>query len=176
MDRGKNNYNNGYSKNNSYDNNIQKAPKYDFNRLDNGYLDENGNMKEQFMLGDAERLAQYLAGDIKLDNRGKEKFVNGVTSSQLRQFFGEVKALNSKMGKNGEDFAKVYPFVLMLKSKASYKANRENAKLSESFKQFIDKNVELVKEANKIGKGYEMFRSFTLFFEVVVGFFKGEAK
>ena len=41
------------------------------------------------------------------------------------------------MGKNGEDFIKVYPFILMLNSKASYKANRENSKIPEDFKIFV---------------------------------------
>ena len=112
MDRGKPSYSN-----NSSNNGFEKAPIYEFNRLDNGYTDAEGNIKEQFMLGDAERLAKYLAGDKSIDRYNNEKYY-GITSSQLRQFYGEVKALQSKMGKNGEDFAKVYPFVLMLKSKA----------------------------------------------------------
>ncbi|MBN2837462.1 MAG: type III-A CRISPR-associated protein Csm2 [Fusobacteriaceae bacterium] len=172
-DRPRQNYNNNYNSNN---NGFEKAPVYEFTRLDNGYTDENGNIKEQFMLGDAERLAKYLAGDKTQDRFGKDEYKNGITSSQLRQFFGEVKALQAKMGKNGEDFAKVYPFVLMLKSKASYKANRENSKLPESFKIFIEKNVELIKNANKEGKGFEVFNNFALFYEVVIGFFKGATK
>ena len=170
MDRGKPSYSNNLS-----NNGFEKAPIYEFNRLDNGYTDAEGNIKEQFMLGDAERLAKYLAGDKSIDRYNNEKY-SGITSSQLRQFYGEVKALQSKMGKNGEDFIKVYPFILMLKSKASYKANRENSKLPEAFKIFIEKNVELVQKANKEGKGYETFNNFALFYEVVIGFFKGATK
>ena len=116
-----------------------------------------------------------LSHDVIKLRYNNEKY-SGITSSQLRQFYGEVKALQSKMGKNGEDFIKVYPFILMLKSKASYKANRENSKLPEAFKIFIEKNVELVQKANKEGKGYETFNNFALFYEVVIGFFKGATK
>lgn len=162
-DRGRQNYNNSNSS-------IEKVPVYDFTRMDGGFTDEAGNLREQFLLGDAERLAKYLAGD--LDVR-KNKLTGGITSTQLRQFYGEVKALQNKMGKKGEDFSKVYPFVLMMKSKAEYKYNRDK-KIPESFKKFIDKNIELIQKGNKEGKGFETFNNFALFFEVVVGFFKGE--
>ncbi|WP_319371667.1 type III-A CRISPR-associated protein Csm2 [uncultured Ilyobacter sp.] len=166
---------NGYShKNqNGRGNDFEKAPIYDFNRLQNGYTDEKGDIKEQFMLGDAERLAAYIAGDKRLDRYGNTHY-SGIKSSQLRNFYGEVKALQSKMGKKGEEFHKVYPFVLMLKSKAAYKESQNN--IPESFKNFIDINVELIKNANKDGKGFEAFNNFALFFEVVIGFFKGATK
>lgn len=160
--------------NSRYNNNgPEKAPIYNFDRLKDGYTDSSGNMKEQFMLGEAETLSKYLAGNKTIDRYGNEKYF-GVTSSQLRQFYGEIKALQAKMGKNGEDFSKVYPFVLMLKSKAAYK--QSNGNIPESFKQFIDVNVEMIKNANKEGKGFLTFNNFTMFFEVVIGFFKGATK
>lgn len=163
-------YNNNYNNNRSPE--IEKAPIYDFNRLKDGYADSEGNMKEQFFLGDGERLAKYLAGDIAEDKWGNKKFRNGISTSQLRQFFGEVKALQSKIGKNGENFKNTYPFILMLKSKANYKFNREN--INDRFKEFIEVNIDLIKEANKKNLGFETFNHFVTFFEVVVGYFKGE--
>ena len=122
MDRGKPNYSNNYNSNNSENS-------FDFSRIKNGYTDDQGNMKEEFFLNTGEKLAKYLGEKEEVTNKwGKPEYIAGLSASQLRQFFGEVKALQSKMGKNGEDFIKVYPFILMLKSKASYKANRENSK------------------------------------------------
>ncbi len=160
MDRGKNNYNNGYNKNNSF---AEVKADYDFSVIKNGYTDEKNNIKEEFMLGEAEKLAVYLAGDKR----------DGVSNSQLRQFYGEVKALQSRLDNNKENFSKVYPFILMLKSKANYKSNRKQSSIPRSLLMFIDKNIEVIQRLNKEGKGFEAFNNFALFFEVVVGYFKG---
>ena len=168
MDRGKPNYSNNYNSNNSENS-------FDFSRIKNGYTDDQGNMKEEFFLNTGERLAKYLGEKEEVTNKwGKPEYIAGLSASQLRQFFGEVKALQSKMGKNGEDFAKVYPFVLMLKSKAAYKEDTKN--IPKKFREFIDINIELIKKSNKEGKGYETFNNFALFYEVVIGFFKGATK
>ena len=168
MDRGKPNYSNNYNSNNSENS-------FDFSRIKNGYTDDQGNMKEEFFLNTGERLAKYLGEKEEVTNKwGKPEYIAGLSASQLRQFFGEVKALQSKMGKNGEDFAKVYPFVLMLKSKAAYKEDTKN--IPKKFREFIDINIELIKKSNKEGKGFETFNNFALFYEVVIGFFKGATK
>ncbi|MBP6281711.1 MAG: type III-A CRISPR-associated protein Csm2 [Leptotrichiaceae bacterium] len=168
MDRGKPNYSNNYNSNNSENS-------FDFSRIKNGYTDDQGNMKEEFFLNTGEKLAKYLGEKEEVTNKwGKPEYIAGLSASQLRQFFGEVKALQSKMGKNGEDFAKVYPFVLMLKSKAAYKEDTKN--IPKKFREFIDINIELIKKSNKEGKGFETFNNFALFYEVVIGFFKGATK
>ena len=168
MDRGKPNYSNNYNSNNSENS-------FDFSRIKNGYTDDQGNMKEEFFVNTGEKLATYLAEKEEVTNKwGKPEYIAGLSASQLRQFFGEVKALQSKMGKNGEDFAKVYPFVLMLKSKAAYKEDTKN--IPKKFREFIDINIELIKKSNKEGKGFETFNNFALFYEVVIGFFKGATK
>lgn len=163
-DKPKQNYNSSNNSNN-----------FDFSRIKNGYTDDQNNMKEEFFLNTGEKLAKYLGAKEEIINKwGKPEYISGLSGSQLRQFFGEIKALQSKMGKNGEEFSKVYPFVLMLKSKAAYKEDTKN--IPRKFKEFIDINIELIKNANKEGKGFETFNNFALFYEVVIGYFKGANK
>ena len=87
MDRGKPNYSNNYNSNNSENS-------FDFSRIKNGYTDDQGNMKEEFFLNTGEKLAKYLGEKEEVTNKwGKPEYIAGLSASQLRQFFGEVKGI-----------------------------------------------------------------------------------
>lgn len=137
---------------------------YNWNTLESGYLDEEGNFKLELIEDEADKLGRLFAnGGLKKYNN-KEK----LTKTQLRNFYNEVKALDARI--NEDNFEENLPFILMLKAKASY-AHRggKNKKIPESFRDFIVKNVDLISKE----KTYESFDNFTTFFETVVGYFYG---
>jgi CRISPR-associated protein Csm2 len=138
---------------------------YNWNTLESGYLDEEGNFKLELIEDEADKLGKLFAnGGINRSQRYEK-----LSSSQLRKFYNEVKALDAQITE--ENFSESLPFILMLKAKANYayRGGGRNKKIPESFKDFIIKNVEIVsKERN-----YQSFDNFTTFFETVVGYFYG---
>jgi CRISPR-associated protein Csm2 len=91
-----------------------------------------------------------------------------VSSSQLRAFYGDVKALEQKIAQGGEGaFERFYYLVKMLKSKASYvQGKRAGGRVSEAFRDYIHKCVDAVETE-------EDFKAFLKFFESTVGFYYG---
>lgn len=160
-------------RNNNFQN---ERSSYDWDRLKKfKYSDSEGNLREQLITEDALRISNLLKSskiceykDYKGEKRFK-KLKEGLTASQLRQFYGEVKGLELRLEENGGNFKEVYPFILMLKPKIDYKHNRQV--IITEFKKFIDTNVDIIKEENKNGNGYKAFTDFCLFFECVVGYF-----
>jgi CRISPR-associated protein Csm2 len=91
-----------------------------------------------------------------------------VSSSQLRAFYGDVKALEQKITQGGEGaFERFYYLVKMLKSKASYvQGKRAGGQVSEAFRDFIHACVDAIETE-------EDFQAFVKFFESTVGFYYG---
>lgn len=132
------------------------ARSYNWNKLKNGYYDENGNLRNELIVDEADKLGEILAVKDRL------------SKSQLRNFFNEVKALDAKIER--DNFDENLPYILMLKAKASYayKGGR-NSNIPKSFKEFIETNIDLIEEKRDI----ETFRGFVNFFETVVAYFYG---
>ena len=66
-------------RNSSRGGNAYNKPTYDWSRLKTmKYADSDGNLREQLITEDAKRIADFLGNDK-------------TTSTQLRQFYGEVK-------------------------------------------------------------------------------------
>ena len=65
-----------------------------------------------------------------------------LTSAQLRKFYGEVKALETKIEAKG--FSQIKPLIKMLKSKAAYSCpiRGGNKKIPDEFKKFLDEMVD----------------------------------
>ena len=91
-----------------------------------------------------------------------------VSSSQLRAFYGDVKALEQKIAQGGEGaFERYYYLVKMLKSKASYvQGKRSGGRVSAVFRDYIHKCVDAIETE-------EDFKAFLKFFESTVGFYYG---
>ena len=151
--------------------NFQEKKTYDFKALEkNKYRDKNGEIREELIMEDAVSIAKIF-GEIALGRTNKK-----MSNSQIRAFFGEVKALEGRINygtheEEKKEFSKIYPFILMLNSKVEYKFNKEH--VTEEFKRFINTNVNIIREENKLGNGVKAFKDFVMFFETVVGFFKG---
>lgn len=116
----------------------------------------NGQLRRELLTSEAETWANLL-----YDSK------NGVTATQLRNFFNEVKALQSRIEADG--FAANEAMIGLLKSKAAYAYARAEKKRKKGFEYL--KNM--IEQCSDLSKTKQDFDAFALFFEAVVGFFKG---
>lgn len=99
-------------------------------------------------------------------NPGNKNDKRNLTSAQIRKFYGEVLAIEEKLNVQ-KNFAIVHPQILMLKSKAAYAANPNNRKIPDSFKNWIFRMVDSIKDERD-------FKAFKTIFEAIVGYFYGK--
>jgi len=101
-------------------------------------------------------------------NKGHNFADKGLTRTQLRKFFHDVKSLQSRV--ESRLFTEVKPLISMLKAKAAY-ATRSGGqqKIPQEFKNFLDESVNNIKDK-------EDFKAFCLIFEAIVGFFYEKAR
>lgn len=152
-------YNNEQKYGNKGQYNKYDKPQIKLNFAEKGFTDSKGNLREELITDEALDIAKYF----KKDN---------LSNSQLRAFFNEIKAINNRLNNDESNFEKVYPMILMIKSKIEYRASKDSKKM-ESFKQFLTEGVKYIQDQNKKGKGYEAFVNFAIFFEAVVGYSYG---
>ena len=158
-----NNKNGNYSnnknyqnKNNNYQNKSFDKPKFTAEFIEKGFRNDKGKLRPDLFSDEAKNIALQLARET--------------TSSQLRSFYGEVKALQNRMEDEEESFEDILPFILMLKSKADYKyRNGKNQKIPQVFRDFIFAGVDEIKKINT----KQGFDDFCYMFEAVVGFIYG---
>lgn len=117
------------------------------------FLDSEGYIRPELLDKEAKDVADQLKA-------------TKLTTHQVRKFYDEVKSYKARMDRN-EDFRKIKPMIVMLKSKAKYAATRKSE--MRTFYDFIAESV------NKITQGDEAeqkarFKAFCLFFEAVYGF------
>ena len=123
----------------------------------------NGQLRRELLTSEAENWA-----DLLYDNK------SGVTATQLRNFFNEVKALQSRIEAGG--FAVNEAMIGLLKSKAAYayaRAEKKRKKGFEYLKSMIEQCVDLTFKSNDQKESEKALNDFALFFEAVMGFFKG---
>lgn len=126
------------------------------------YFDKSGNIREDLLDQEASRLAEsFVVKDHR--NPTKPNKAKSLSSAQLRRFFGEFRQLEKRIAVKG--FDQVKPLIKMVKSKASYAANRKQP-FPDTFKKFLIDNVNLINTEKD-------FKAFMLHFESVVGFFYG---
>jgi CRISPR type III-A-associated protein Csm2 len=127
---------------------------------------------ENYFYGDNEKT---ILKESLLTNKARDwakKFLNPInkydklTSAQLRKFYGEVKALETKVDAKG--FAQIKPLIKMLKSKAAYSCPiNGKKKIPDEFKIFLNEMVDHVEDEQD-------YKAFAITFEAVVGYFYGE--
>lgn len=92
---------------------------------------------------------------------------DGVTATALRNFYNEVKALQSRIEASG--FQANEAMVGLLKSKVAYAYARADKKRKTGFEYLKS----MIEQGSDLSKSKEGFTDFALFFEAVMGFFKG---
>ncbi len=103
--------------------------------------------------------------DKELFNKTAEKWAKKIEKtkkSQVRNFYDEVLKLQARAKKEG--FDEVLPFVKMLNSKVAYAVNRKVA--TKEFEKFMSECIKKIDSEEKLD-------IFQLFFEAVIGFYKG---
>lgn len=130
----------------------QKKPDY----LKTGYFDDKGNIKCELLTTVAEQKAKELGE-------------SGITSTQLRRFFIQVRAIERQLGQ--KYFPQLIPEIQGLKPLvANYVGRGKNQferQRRESLKRFIDSNVEVATKEEK-----NFIKGFIPHFESVVAYFK----
>lgn len=142
--------------------NFYNTPEIELNFIKEGFTDKKGYLRENLITEEAQSIAKHFV---------REKLSN----SQLRAFFNEFKAINNRLNDKTENFDRVYPMILMIKSKIEYRASKKGEETKmKGFKKFIVEAINYIQKENKEGKGYEAFVNFIMFFETVVGYSYGE--
>ena len=132
-------------------------------RIDLGYT-INGN--NAVVLNDSELLNTTARTWAEAINRTKR--------TQARNFYDKVLVLQKDIKTKG--FDAVYPFIQMLNSKVAYAVNRRV--VSPEFQKMMQQCLEQIKKNDKDEqtdkqRGEQIFNNFQLFFEAVLGYFKG---
>ncbi len=144
--------------NNNASKNSKETMKFDFS--EKGFLTEKGIIREELITTEAKEIA-------------KEFVKKGLSVTQLRAFFNEVKIIKNRLKSDGTNYDKEFPLILLVKSKAEYKSKAKRAKIPEVFKNFLIASVDRIWKDKKEGKGKEIFDAYILFFEAIVGYFYG---
>ncbi len=125
----------------------QTANHPDLRRLEKGFLEDQENLLDSY----ANNWAKFLA-DKKL------------TKAQIRRFYQDIKAIESRIGDDIEAFQKNKASIVMLKAKAAYATARSNSSAPKEFKDLIDASVKQAKQ------NLEQFKGFVQFFEALVAY------
>jgi len=118
--------------------------------------------KQEQLFGDiAKDYSKKLYDESKKDN-GKDNGKNKI--NQIRSFYEKVIELQEKSeGMSDEQYKReIFPFVVMLKSKAAYAQTR--SLVSNTFVKMINQCVDEATTAKKM-------QNFKYFFEAVIGFY-----
>jgi CRISPR type III-A-associated protein Csm2 len=119
----------------------------------NNFLDNDDNIRPDLLDKEAHDIAREFS---------RKK----LSTHQVRKFYDEVKHYKERIDR-GESFKKLFPLIVMLKSKAKY-ASTKKSEMS-IFYDFIDQSVKKIKNEDE-EKQKKNFYAFCLFFEAVYGF------
>lgn len=122
-----------------------------------------GNFEDKELLGEkAEHIAEIITG--------KQKKM--LSSSQLRNFYAEVKAIerllrsgNAASGFMNPAWETLYPRIKLIKAKALYNKHRRSG-IPEEYSYFLQKCVDKI----NFDDGEKTFQRFCRLFEAVVGY------
>lgn len=131
--------------------------RFDLKAFNEGYK---GWIQKEFMsetIDFAEKFGEYL---VK----------NRLTTSQIRNIYGEVKRIESKVVPN-EDFSNGYKDFLLLKPKLAYAAKRAGTRGIEVFKEVMDKAHSAVVSLPDPER-FKAFLNFTDLFEAILAYHK----
>ncbi len=107
-----------------------------------------------------------------------EKLVDnykGMTTSQLRNFYNEVKNIEKIKERSDIDDSQIFNLIMirlkLLKAKLNYNQNRSINKRNQGFKNFSSDFSNILDSKIKTLKDFDVFCKF---FEALVGYFYGE--
>jgi len=104
------------------------------------YLTSDGHTRVELVTAEAEKVAARFESD-KLKRH------------QLRSFYDHAKRQLQRL-KYGAPFAEIHPEIARLKAFAADRSARTDSALPWSFRQFIDRNVDALKDDASFSKGF----------------------
>ncbi|MBW2031182.1 MAG: type III-A CRISPR-associated protein Csm2 [Deltaproteobacteria bacterium] len=129
------------------------------------YYDKEGGVRPELFSSVAQQIGEDLVKKTskKLKGRGDVK----ISTTQIRRFFDDVKAIQRYLNQFHDQerenaFRRKLPEIMMMKAKVTYARGRDA--VTDEFKNFIEKNIALIKSL----KDFEVFCKF---FEAVYGYF-----
>jgi len=127
-------------------------------KIDLGFKIEKRDDREVVILNDKNLFDGVASSWAEAINRTKK--------TQARNFYDKILDLEKKVKNDG--FESVYPFIKMLNSKVAYGVSRRV--VSREFQEMMEQSL---KQIGNNQEGEQKFKHFKLFFEAVLGFFKG---
>lgn len=122
--------------------------------LKDGYFDADGNLKVEYVCREnVERLVKAMCSDRA-----------GLTTHQVRRYFGHCRAIETRLRASGIAWAKVWPEIKKLDVAAADGAAKQPPKIPPLFHDFIRRNVAAIKNQKDFVEG------FLPHFEALVGF------
>ena len=112
----------------------------------------------------AQKIADTLIG------KNKKGFTVGVSSTQLRRIFDEVKRFERNLSLAGSKWEEQLPYIKMIKSKVAYsvaraaKSKPEEKGVYQNLEKFISSSINIIKTEKD-------YRIFIALFEAVYGFY-----
>jgi len=116
--------------------------------------------------GGAELLVQHakiLASELQK---------TGLTTSQIRSLFGEVRQIQAQWRMGDQQQALARRRLILLKPKMAYRAKRERKKTVEHLVAVLDPALDLVISTNDPGLQTRYFEHFVDFFEAILAYHK----
>lgn len=110
-----------------------------------------------------------LQQDCELLNTTAKEWAEAIArtkKTQVRNFYDKILELEEEVNK--KRFEDVYPFIKMLNSKVAYGVSRRVVS-----REFQDMMEQCLNQITCNENGEKRFKIFKLFFEAVLGFFKG---
>ncbi len=145
-------------------------------RNKSGPHQKRGHQKDQFDLKEFNQnitswiQEEFAPSTIEFaENFGEYLVRNRLTTSQIRNIYGEIKRIEAKVTSN--DFGEVYKDFLLLKPKLAYAAKRAGTRGIEDFKKVMDAAHSAVIDLSK-EKRVRGFRNFTDLFEAILAYHK----
>ena len=125
---------------------------------------DNKTIKEDLFDTVAKSVAESFKG------KNKKGFDIGVTSTQLRRIFEEVKRFEQILLSSEEQWEKQLPYIKMIKSKVAYTVARASKQKSDE--KGVYKNLEVfISSCIDLIKKQEDYHIFVILFEAAYGFY-----
>lgn len=128
------------------------------------YKDGTETPMEDLFDTQAQKIAETFVG------KNKRGIAIGVSSSQLRRIFDEVKRFERNLSLAGSKWEEQLPYIKMIKSKVAYsvaraaKSKPEEKGVYQNLEKFISSSINLIKAEKD-------YRIFVALFEAVYGFY-----
>ena len=106
------------------------------------------------------------------DQLGRSLKENGLTTSQIRALFGEVRQIEGQWSIDDASRDKARRRLILFKPKMAYRARKEHGRAVQELVGVLDPALQEVVQEKDVKKQDENFKRFVEFFEAILAFHK----